>query len=66
MFFYSIFIVLFFPIQSVAQVSGIGHSATDWLRGTDVEKFASQAAAAGPPHVCTYWPCAATAQYCRF
>lgn len=34
-------------LSAVAQVSGIGHSADDWLRGSDVEKFASQVAA-GP------------------
>lgn len=34
------------PPQAIAQVSGIGHSASDWLRGSDVEKFAAQAAAA--------------------
>ncbi|XP_045584913.1 dihydrolipoyllysine-residue acetyltransferase component of pyruvate dehydrogenase complex, mitochondrial isoform X1 [Procambarus clarkii] len=34
-------------LSAIAQVSGIGHSATDWLRGSDVQKFASQVAA-GP------------------
>ncbi|KAG7160067.1 dihydrolipoyllysine-residue acetyltransferase component of pyruvate dehydrogenase complex, mitochondrial-like isoform X1 [Homarus americanus] len=33
-------------LSAIAQVSGIGHSPGDWLRGSDVEKFASQAAAA--------------------
>ncbi|XP_042884194.1 dihydrolipoyllysine-residue acetyltransferase component of pyruvate dehydrogenase complex, mitochondrial-like [Penaeus japonicus] len=33
-------------LAAIAQVSGIGHSASDWLRGSDVEKFAAQAAAA--------------------
>lgn len=42
---------LYFSVQSVAQVSGVGLAATDWLRGSDVEKFASQAAAVGPPQV---------------
>lgn len=32
-------------------MSGVGLAATDWLRGSDVEKFASQAAAVGPPQV---------------
>nr|XP_053647197.1 dihydrolipoyllysine-residue acetyltransferase component of pyruvate dehydrogenase complex, mitochondrial-like [Cherax quadricarinatus] len=34
-------------LSAIAQVSGIGHSAADWLRGSDVQKFASQVAA-GP------------------
>ncbi|XP_050701084.1 dihydrolipoyllysine-residue acetyltransferase component of pyruvate dehydrogenase complex, mitochondrial-like [Eriocheir sinensis] len=38
-------------LSSVAQVSGVGHAATDWLRGSDIEKFASQAAAVGSPQV---------------
>lgn len=33
-------------LAAIAQVSGIGHSASDWLRGSDVEKFAAQAASA--------------------
>ncbi|KAK4301903.1 hypothetical protein Pmani_025975 [Petrolisthes manimaculis] len=35
-------------LAAVAQVSGVGHSADNWLRGSDLEKFASQAAAATP------------------
>ncbi|XP_068230825.1 dihydrolipoyllysine-residue acetyltransferase component of pyruvate dehydrogenase complex, mitochondrial-like [Palaemon carinicauda] len=32
-------------LAAIAQASGIGHSATDWLRGTDVDKFAAQMSA---------------------
>lgn len=33
-------------LSAIAQTSGIGHSASDWLRGSDVDKFAAQAATA--------------------
>ncbi|KAK7085320.1 hypothetical protein SK128_010693 [Halocaridina rubra] len=41
-------------LSAIAQASGVGHSATDWLRGTDVEKFAGQVTAS--PQVATVAP----------
>ncbi|KAG0716604.1 DLAT component of pyruvate dehydrogenase complex, mitochondrial [Chionoecetes opilio] len=38
-------------LPSVAQLSGMGHSTADWLRASDIEKFASQAAGAGAAQV---------------